>query len=72
MGGRGHCRGKGLQEEKTDNWFYHQKENADRERGMEDRVERLTLVDGGVLRKRGRKRKRKKEDEDVTLKVRGV
>lgn len=40
------------------------------DRGMEGREQILTLVDGGVLRKRGRKRK--KGDEDVTLKVRGV
>lgn len=40
---------------------------------MEGREETLILIDGGVLRTRGRKRKRKKEDEDeVTLKVRGV
>lgn len=37
---------------------------------MEGREETLTLVDGRVLFKRGRKRK--KGGEDVTLKVRGV
>lgn len=37
---------------------------------MENSEQTFTVVDGGVLRKRGRKRR--KGDEDVTLKVRGV